>query len=90
MHDANGNDFAHAIFLLILVEGLLKMLNMVLKGGECLQVGDDVVIKVKNEGRTELAIDAPKEVLIKRLESEDVPVEAKAKSKRIIVVRGGN
>ena len=61
------------------------MLNLVLKGGERLQVGDDVVIKVKNEGRTELAIDAPREVSIKRLDPEEG--EAVKPKKKVIVVR---
>ena len=43
------------------------MLNMVLKSGNQLQIGDNVVIKLQSDSRAQLAIDAPREVTIKRI-----------------------
>jgi sRNA-binding carbon storage regulator CsrA len=43
------------------------MLNIVLKPGEGLQLGEDIIIKVKSECRTAVAIDAPRSVEIKKL-----------------------
>ena len=41
------------------------MLNLVLKTGDRIQIGDNVVIKLQSDSRAQLAIDAPKEVNIK-------------------------
>lgn len=46
------------------------MLNLVLKTGDRIQIGDDVVIKLQSDSRAQLAIDAPREVSIKRLAAE--------------------
>ena len=43
------------------------MLNLVLKSGERLQIGEDVVIKLQSDSRAQLAIDAPREIKIKRI-----------------------
>lgn len=46
------------------------MLNLVLKTGDRIQIGDNVVIKLQSDSRAQLAIDAPNEVNIKRLGPE--------------------
>ncbi len=46
------------------------MLNLVLKTGDRIQIGDNVVIKLQSDSRAQLAIDAPKEVNIKRIASD--------------------
>lgn len=59
------------------------MLRLVLKKGEQLKIGNDIVIKSMNEGRINLAIDAPKEVKIERLKPENksiAPSESRNKS----------
>lgn len=43
------------------------MLNLVLKSGDRLQIGEDVVIKLQSDSRAQLAIDAPREIKIKRI-----------------------
>jgi len=43
------------------------MLNLVLKTGDRIQIGDNVVIKLQSDSRAQLAIDAPREVEIKRI-----------------------
>lgn len=40
------------------------MLNLVLKSGDRLQIGEDVVIKLQSDSRAQLAIDAPREIQI--------------------------
>jgi sRNA-binding carbon storage regulator CsrA len=57
------------------------MLNIVLKSGEGIQLGEDIIIKVKSECRTAVAIDAPRSVNIKRLsaDSEELDTEKKLK-----------
>lgn len=47
------------------------MLRLVLKKGEQLKIGNDIMIKSMNEGRINLAIDAPKEVKIERMKPEN-------------------
>ena len=51
-------------------EEWLELLNLVLKTGDRIQIGDDVVIKLQSDSRAQLAIDAPREVSIKRLAAE--------------------
>jgi len=46
------------------------MLNLVLKAGDKLQIGEDVVIKLQSDSRAQLAIDAPREISIKRIVSD--------------------
>lgn len=46
------------------------MLNLVLKTGDRIQIGDNVIIKLQSDSRAQLAIDAPKEVNIKRIASD--------------------
>lgn len=46
------------------------MLNLVLKTGDRIQIGDNVVIKLQSDSRAQLAIDVPNEVNIKRLGPE--------------------
>lgn len=46
------------------------MLNLIIKKGDTLQIGDDVKIKLQNDSRAQLAIDAPCEVSIKRITAE--------------------
>lgn len=56
------------------------MLRLVLKKGEQLKIGNDIMIKSMNEGRINLAIDAPKEVKIERVKPENksiVPSESR-------------
>lgn len=43
------------------------MLNMVLKSGDMLQIGDNITIKLQSDSRAQIAIDAPREINIKRL-----------------------
>lgn len=58
------------------------MLNLVLKAGDRLQIGDNVIIKLQSDSRAQLAIDAPREVEIKRIESEKV----EPKKKKSIII----
>ena len=46
------------------------MLRMVLKNGEQIKFGENIIIKSMNEGRCELAIDAPREVKIERIKQD--------------------
>ncbi len=46
------------------------MLNVVMKSGDKLQIGDHVVIKLQSDSRAQLAIDAPKEVSIRRIAAD--------------------
>lgn len=49
------------------------MLRLVLKKGEQVKIGADIVIKSMNDSRVNLAIDAPKDVKIERLiRNEDI------------------
>lgn len=49
------------------------MLRLVLKKGEQVKIGKDIVIKSMNDSRVNLAIDAPKDVKIERLiRNEDI------------------
>ena len=48
------------------------MLNLVLKTGDRIQIGDNVIIKLQSDNRAQLAIDAPREVQIKRIEPDGV------------------
>lgn len=48
------------------------MLNLVLKTGDRIQIGDNVVIKLQSDSRAQLAIDAPREVQIKRIDHDGV------------------
>lgn len=70
------------------------MLNLVLKQGDQLQIGDNVVIKLQSESRAQLAIDAPRDVDIKRIPvggSDTFAKDASSKiGKKIIVVNNGN
>ena len=59
------------------------MLNLVLKTGDRIQIGDNVVIKLQSDSRAQLAIDAPKEVNIKRLPPETE--EEKPKKKKVYI-----
>ena len=59
------------------------MLNLVLKTGDRIQIGDNVVIKLQSDSRAQLAIDAPREVDIKRLPSETE--EEKPKKKKVYI-----
>lgn len=47
------------------------MLRLVLKKDEQLKIGEDITIKSMNDGRVNLAIDAPKELKIERLKPEN-------------------
>ena len=47
------------------------MLRMVLKNGEKIKLGEDIIVKSMTDGRCELAIDAPREVKIERIVDED-------------------
>lgn len=40
---------------------------MVLKSGDILQIGDNITIKLQSDTRAQIAIDAPREINIKRL-----------------------
>ena len=70
------------------------MLRMVLKNGESIRLGDDIVVKSMTEGRCELAIDAPKEIKIERLDESGTPVNKsvakpstiKPQSKKVVIV----
>lgn len=64
------------------------MLNLVLKTGDRIQIGDNVVIKLQSDSRAQLAIDAPKEVNIKRLGPEEV--EEKPKKKKVYIAGSGS
>ena len=46
------------------------MLNLVLKAGDKIQIDDNVTIKLQSDRRTQIAIDAPREVNIKRIAAE--------------------
>lgn len=46
------------------------MLNLVLKSGNRLQIGEDVIIKLQSDSRAQLAVDAPREIQIKRIVSD--------------------
>lgn len=61
------------------------MLNLVLKTGDRIQIGDNVVIKLQSDSRAQLAIDAPKEVNIKRLGPEE---EAEKPKKKKVYIAG--
>jgi sRNA-binding carbon storage regulator CsrA len=52
------------------------MLNLVLKSGEGIQLGEDIIIKVKSDCRTTVAIDAPRSVNIKRLSADSEELES--------------
>ena len=60
------------------------MLNIVLKTGDRIQIGDNVVIKLQSDSRAQLAIDAPREINIKRLAAETE--EEKPKKRKIYIV----
>lgn len=47
------------------------MLNLVLKAGDQLKIGDNVIIKLQSESRAQIAIDAPREVNIKRIVADN-------------------
>ena len=50
------------------------MLKLVLKDGERLRIGEDILIKVErgdSKNRTNLMIEAPREVLIKKEENAE-------------------
>lgn len=64
------------------------MLNLVLKTGDRIQIGDNVVIKLQSDSRAQLAIDAPKEVNIKRLPAETE--EEKPKKKKVYIAGSGS
>lgn len=64
------------------------MLNLVLKTGDRIQIGDNVVVKLQSDSRAQLAIDAPKEVNIKRLEPEEE--EEKPKKKKVYIAGSGS
>ena len=51
------------------------MLRMVLKNGESVKLGDNIIVKSMTEGRCELAIDAPSEVKIERIDSGKTEVK---------------
>jgi len=46
------------------------MLRIVVKSGETIKIGDEIVIKSMTDGRVSLAIDAPKKLKIERVEAE--------------------
>lgn len=65
------------------------MLNLVLKTGDRIQIGDDVVIKLQSDSRAQLAIDAPREVSIKRLAAEPkAPKSVKSASTTTVTTNG--
>ncbi len=45
------------------------MLRLVLKKDDQLKIGNDIIIQFLSEGRVSLAVDAPKEVRIDRIEA---------------------
>ena len=51
------------------------MLRMVLKNGEQLKLGEDIIIKSMTEGRCDIAIDAPKSVKIEKIKPEQPQVQ---------------
>lgn len=55
------------------------MLNLVLKSGDRLQIGEDVVIKLQSDSRAQLAIDAPREIQIKRIAPDNYGKKAEKK-----------
>ena len=58
-------------------EEQIKMLNLIIKKGDTLQIGENVKIKLQNDSRAQLAIDAPREVSIKRIVTEKEQKEDK-------------
>ena len=53
------------------------MLNLIIKKGDTLQIGENVRIKLQNDSRAQLAIDAPREVSIKRIVTQKEQKENK-------------
>lgn len=51
------------------------MLNIALKTGDQIKIGDDVIIKLQSDRRAQLAIDAPREVPITRVVAEKLNKE---------------
>ena len=47
------------------------MLSLVLKLGDQIKIGDDIIIKLQSETRANLAIDAPREMKIERIQSSE-------------------
>lgn len=71
MHEAKRMDICRVLFFyLFLRKEDKKLLNLVLKTGDRIQIGDNVIIKLQSDSRAQLAIDAPKEVNIKRIASD--------------------
>ena len=58
-------------------EEQIKMLNLIIKKGDTLQIGENVKIKLQNDSRAQLAIDAPREVSIKRIVTQKEQKENK-------------
>ena len=58
-------------------EEQIKMLNLIIKKGDTLQIGVNVKIKLQNDSRAQLAIDAPREVSIKRIVTQKEQKENK-------------
>lgn len=71
MHEAKRMYICCMLFFyLFLRKEDKKVLNLVLKTGDRIQIGDNVIIKLQSDSRAQLAIDAPKEVNIKRIASD--------------------
>lgn len=65
------------------------MLRMVLKNGESIKLGDNIIVKSMTEGSCQLAVDAPREVKIERFDTEkpkETPVAGADGKKKYIVV----
>ena len=72
-------------------KGWFELLNLVLKTGDRIQIGDNVIIKLQSDSRAQLAIDAPRQVEIKRIAPDGVgkstsDISEAGKRKNIVVV----
>lgn len=55
------------------------MLNLMLKKDEILKIGDNISIKLQSYSSAQIAIDAPKEINIKRVRADGSDVLTKKK-----------
>jgi len=46
------------------------MLRLVVKNGDMIKIGDDIIIKSMTDGRVSLGIDAPRDLNIERMEAK--------------------
>lgn len=53
------------------------MLKLALKTGDMIQIGDNIRIKLQSDSRAQLAIDAPREVDIKRITAANRALQTK-------------